>query len=84
MSKMIHMRIDIRGALMNWHDSEWKNCVTDETGRTLTPTEVKRGFLDELAKGNNYVSTGNCDNFDPKEGCLGHADPQTKGESDAD
>lgn len=70
--KRIHMRIDIRGAIMNWEDSEWQNCVKDENGKTLTPQEVKRGFLEELAKGNDYLPLGDCDNFDPKQGCLGH------------
>lgn len=71
-ARTIHMRIDIRGAIMNWEDSEWRECVRDGDGKMLSPAEVKRGFLDELIKGNEYLPLGDCDNFDPKHGCLGH------------
>jgi hypothetical protein len=71
-SRMIHMRIDVRGALMNWSDSEWRDCVRGNSGKILTPAEVKAGFLDELAEGNLFLPLGDCDNFDPKEGCKGH------------
>jgi len=71
-SRTIHMRIDVRGALRNWHDSEWRNCVRDNNGKMLTPTEVKDGFLEELAQGHDYLPLGDCDNFDFKEGCKGH------------
>jgi hypothetical protein len=71
-ARHIHMRIDIRGAIMNWSDSEWRNCIKDNDGKMLSPDEVKRGFLEELSKGNDYLPLGDCDNFDPKKGCLGH------------
>lgn len=82
-AKNFHLRIDLRGALMNWSDHEWRNCVTGKDGKTLTPVEVKRGFLDELANGNDYIPLGDCDNFDPKHGCMGHPvhDEHTGGEA---
>ena len=71
-SKTIHMRIDVRGAIMNWQDSEWRNCVTDDNGKTLTPQEVKRAFLNELAEGHIYLPMGDCEGFDYQKGCPGH------------
>lgn len=71
MAKTVHICIDLRGALTNWHDSEWRNCVTDK-GRTLTPKEVQAAFLDELAKGRRVIPFGECDNFDYQTGCKGH------------
>jgi hypothetical protein len=74
------MRIDVRGALRNFTESEWRNCVTDKDGRTLTPKEVYDEFLEELAKGHDYIPMGDCDNFDFKTGCLGH--PVETGEAE--
>jgi hypothetical protein len=71
-SRTIHSCINVRGALTNWRDSEWRNCVTDKDGKTLSPAEVKAGFLEELANGNEFIPFGDCDDFDPKKGCRGH------------
>lgn len=81
MSRKLHVCLDLRGALLNWNPREWRNCVTDsETGRTLTPREVKAGFLDELAKGHKVIPFGEaCEGFDyAGGGCPGHEMPEGK------
>jgi hypothetical protein len=75
-STIVHMCINVRGAIRNFRRREWKNCCTDsETGRTLTPDEVYEGFLDELAKGHAVIPFGKaCEGFDYSGGgCPGHA-----------
>ena len=73
MSRTFHLCVSLRGALMNWSDREWRNCVTDDDGRTLTPMEVKSYFLECLAEGKRVIPIGEkCDNFDFEKGCLGH------------
>jgi hypothetical protein len=61
---------------MNFKPREWRNCCTDsETGRTLTPDEVKAALLDELAKGHEVIpfNAGPCEGFDfAGKGCPGH------------
>jgi hypothetical protein len=58
---------------MNWNDREWRNCVRDDDGKTLTPQEVKSYFLECLSEGKKVIPVGEkCDNFDYMKGCLGH------------
>jgi hypothetical protein len=69
------MGIDVRGALRNFKASEWKQCAKDpETGRYLTPAEVKECLMDELAKGHVVIPMGEaCEGFDyGGGGCPGH------------
>ena len=72
--RVVHMRLDLKGALMNWHDSDWRNCVKDDDGRTLEPQDVKRQFIEEISRGHLFLPLGDCDNFSFTEGCLGHPD----------
>lgn len=73
MSRTIHMCISLRGALMNWEDRAWRNCVTADDGHIMTPSEVKLQFLDYLAEGKKVIPMdSSCDNFDFQKGCLGH------------
>jgi hypothetical protein len=75
MPKTIHMCIDLRGALMNWRDSDWRLCVR-ENGKFLKPKEVKERFIDELAAGHKQIpvcESSECPNFDYSGGgCPGH------------
>ena len=67
-----HMRVDLKGALMNWQDSQWAACVKDDDGHLMTPREVKKRFIDLIGQGTLFVPMGDCDNFDQVEGCKGH------------
>lgn len=75
MPKRIHLSLDIRGALLNWVDSEWIGVVTDDDGRKLSPREAKARLLDELANGKKFLPIGECEGFDYQTGCPGHEIP---------
>lgn len=68
-----HMKMDIRGALRNWDDRLMRGTITDN-GRVLSNLEARAMLMTELAKGTKYLPCGDCDNWDPVHGCLGHAD----------
>jgi hypothetical protein len=73
MSRTTHLCIDLRGALMNWEDRMWRQCVTGDDGHTMTPHEVKMEFLNALSEGKKVIPMDpSCDNFDFQKGCLGH------------
>lgn len=78
-STTYHVRIDIRGALSNWHSSEWKNCVRSDDGHTMTPEEVKEEFFNLLQAGVRFIPFGSCSRFDPERGCLGHREDSDGG-----
>ena len=73
-TRIVHMCPCVRGALRNWNPSAWRDCVSDpETGRTLTPDEVREWLFDELAAGHEVVPFGTpCEGFDYTTGCPGH------------
>lgn len=66
-----HMRISIRGAMLR-PDSELHRVFNHDDGRPMSVREARIALMDELAKGHLYLPLGKCDNFDPKEGCMGH------------
>jgi hypothetical protein len=71
-AKNFHVRIDLRGALKHWRDSDWISCVTADDGHMMTPNEVQDEFLTMLQKGVRFIPCGPCDNFDAEHGCRGH------------
>lgn len=75
MKQQVHLCQSVRGPLMNWKPSDWKRAtkwMTRDDGTRFTADELKQQFLDLLAAGNEVIPIGECDNFDPKHGCLGH------------
>lgn len=73
MGKTIHMSISVRGVLQ-WPKSQLKGMFRHENGKLLTPDEAREYLMDQLADGYECIPFGTeCDNFDKKEGCLGHA-----------
>lgn len=68
-----HMSLDIKGALSNWKDRQFRGVFKHDDGRSMTPAEAKAELLDRLSHGELFIPCGpRCDNFDPKQGCLGH------------
>lgn len=65
MSKSIHMRLDIRGALMNWDIAMFRGMFRHDDGRVMTSREAKLHLMDELEKGHKYIPCGDCPGFDP-------------------
>jgi hypothetical protein len=58
MTKTCHMKIDLRGALVNWEDCSWQGCCHTDDGRLMSPAEVKAVFLDKLALGDRFYPMG--------------------------
>lgn len=70
MSKILHISVDIEGALKCAKD--FVGFVYDGSGRALTDVEeIKAAFRQELAKGHRLLPSHGCKNFDPQKGCLG-------------
>lgn len=73
MSKTTHLRASIKGLLMR-SNRELRGILQDDSGRSLTGMEARRLLMDELEQGHLYVKCGPCNNWDPRQGCLGHED----------
>ena len=68
-----HIRLDIRGALLNWEDRMFRGMFKTDDGKTMEPREAKLQLMEELQKGRNYIPYGDCPGFDPVDkGCPGH------------
>ena len=67
-----HMALDVKGALTNWKMNDFRGMFKTDDGRTMSPREAKQALLDALSDGHLFIPIGDCDNFDPKKGCLGH------------
>jgi len=69
------MSLSVRGAL-NWPKREMRRlakAMKKRDGSQMTPEEARDALMDELAKGHEQIPVGSrCDNWDWKEGCLGH------------
>jgi hypothetical protein len=63
-----HMHVSVNGALKN------KAFVgfSDAAGNIMTKKQAEAHLTIMQMKGIKYVRDGDCDNFDPNEGCLGH------------
>jgi hypothetical protein len=78
-SKHFCLQLSIRGALHKSDEELWRDfggCIKINGTPAKTVHEIREAFMDELAKGNEYLPMGGCDNFDPKKGCLGHDIPE--------
>lgn len=73
-SRTMHMSLSVRGALRK-SDKElqsWCGSMVQD-GKKLTTVEAIRDCLMQaLSEGYEYLPMEECDNFDPKRGCLGH------------
>lgn len=77
MKKRIHMSQSVSGAIRNWTKAEWKRNAKSITidGKHLNGEATRDAFIEMLASGIRYIPIGECDNFDPQSGCLGHELP---------
>jgi hypothetical protein len=71
-TKSYHLAQSVVGALLNWKDKDWVNVCKDDNGNWMTPSQVKKEFKRLQKEGIDLIPMGECDNFDPKKGCLGH------------
>lgn len=76
MTTQFHLSQSVTGPLRNWTKRDWKracNWITPKAGGRYTPEKLKDKFLKLLADGWEVIPCGeDCDNFDKKNGCLGH------------
>lgn len=72
MNRHYHLCLNVRGALLNWSDSDLASCMTYDDGRKMTAREVKLFLMDEIAKGHKVIPTCECSNFNHETGCGGH------------
>ena len=73
MSKM-HICMNVRGALAQ-SDGElrsWVGNIEHDGVKCRNVREVQRFLIEALSEGYEYIAPAECDNFDPKRGCLGH------------
>lgn len=70
-----HMRVDLRGVLVNNDKTILRSCRHDD-GHLRSVEEARESFLDLLLSGTRYVPGAPCDNWDPERGCLGHEEVQ--------
>jgi hypothetical protein len=75
---IIHVSLSVRGAL-KWPPAKLREAtewITKPDGSRFTPAELRDALLDELAQGHEVIPMAeNCEGFDFKTGCPGHAEP---------
>ena len=70
----IHICMNVRGALSQ-SDGElrpWVGNIEHNGVKCKSIQEVRRFLTEALAEGYEYIGPEECDNFDPKKGCMGH------------
>lgn len=82
-----HMRISVRGSLrrsIRELEQAWSGAITDDAGKVLTTgLEIQSFFMDQLAQGREYLPMGECEGFDYKTGCPGHASNELPDDGEA-
>ena len=76
MSRIVHVSLDVRGAL-RWSKRQMARMfVKPSTGKYATANEVHEYLCEELAKGHEKLPLAkDCEEFDYKTGCPGHDAP---------
>ena len=63
-----HFSVDIAGAINN----KAFDMFDDDDGKPMPADKAEAFLRSELAKGHKLIPSGDCDNFSPLTGCLGH------------
>lgn len=75
----LHVSLNVRGAL-KWPKRLRAKLFVRDDGKHMTADEATDALLDALAAGYEHLPVGDeCDDFDPKSGCRGHAVPALTG-----
>jgi len=78
-SRIIHMALDIRGAL-RWPARKLAGIFRTEDGeRYATADEAREFLMDCLSEGKRVLPIGACDGFSYEKGCPGHERPDEVG-----
>jgi hypothetical protein len=78
MSKSYHLCLDVRGALHNWTDRDFKGVLQHDDGRPMTPREARDALMDVIARGHKVIPCSPCNNFNYQTGCQGHEEPEAE------
>lgn len=74
-----HLSVSVRGVLRRSNRElkrdHLKWMMQDDGTPYPSADALRDALMDELAAGHEVLSLGECDNFDPKQGCLGHPAP---------
>ena len=67
-----HLSTNIKGLLRNYKGRKI-NLFTDDNGRTMSDSEVRKELAELQAKGHKLLPSDGCEGFDPfGGGCPGH------------
>ena len=69
-----HICLNVRGALAQ-DDRElrsWVGNIEHDGVKCRNVREVRQFLIEALGEGCEYLVPAECDNYDPKKGCLGH------------
>lgn len=69
--RKFHMKMDIIG-FMGKSDAEVDGVINGDNGRPLSARAARIELSKLLHEGQRYLPLGECDNFDPQKGCMGH------------
>lgn len=76
MPKSFHVCQSVRGAVERWNGRDWQSAtswITRADGSSFcSGEELELRFHEMLAEGVEKIPFGDCDNHDPKHGCMGH------------
>ena len=74
-TKIVHMCLDVRGALKTMTRRELASMFKHDDGRKMTADEARDALMDELSKGHEVIPFSKaCEGFDYSGGgCPGHA-----------
>ena len=70
----LHICLSVRGALAQ-DDRElrsWVGNIEHDGVKCRNVREVRQFLIEALGEGYEYIGPAECDNFDPKHGCMGH------------
>ncbi|WP_333676806.1 hypothetical protein [Dyella sp.] len=68
--------LDVRGAIKRITKRNLARMFKRADGTRLSAAEAKDYLLDQLAQGREFIPFGQCDNFDYKNGCMGHPEKE--------
>lgn len=69
-----HMSLSVTGALRQSDEDlkPWCENISVDGKKLHTVSEIRDFLVERLSEGFECIPMCECDNFDPKRGCLGH------------
>ena len=70
--RTVHLGLSVRGAL-RWPNRDLARMLRHENGKLMSGRDAREALMQVLSEGTEMLPIGECDDFDPKTGCRGHA-----------